>query len=278
MITGTRKSEGGSGQTTQPKLSKRDEWPELDDEKSVKDMMKDMWGMMQQMNNNASQAKMVAQMASESAETAHKGIGKMKHSIKNIEDDMKEIKDVLMKSPPVPKPSIATAEDMRDLQIIVGGLKEEQDEDKIILQIQQIMNSMSMTHKITRIFTFSDPHKLGVVQFKTIAGKIGFLKKMMTMEAQWDNGDAMWCKKNDTIEKQTSDKEFGFIKHVLTQNGVDQKDVKIKWRKNTVELRGKMVAEMKDDGTIEYYEEALQAKSSILERLKEWKQKRGFAE
>ena len=276
MIKGARKSEGGSGQTPQPKLSKRDEWPELDDEKSVKDMMKDMWGMMHEMNNNASQAKVVAQMASESAETAHKEIDKMKYSIKNIEEDMKEIKGVLMQPASVPKPNIPTEEDMRELQIIVGGLKEEQDEDKISLQIQQIMNSM--THKITKIFTFSDPNKLGVVQFKSIAGKIGFLKKMMTMEAQWDNGDAMWCKKNDTLEKQAVDKEFGFIKHVLTQNGVEQKDVKIKWKKNTVELRGKMVAEMNDDGTIEYHEEALQVKSSVLERLKEWKKKRGLEE
>ena len=241
-------------------------------------MMKDMWGMMQEMNKDASQAKAVAQMASESAETAHKEIDKMKNSIKNIEDDIKQIKDVMTKPPSVPNPNTTIEEDMRELQIIIGGLKEEQDEDKIILQIQQIMDTTNMTHKITKIFTFSDPHKLGVVQFKTIAGKIGFLKKMALTEAQWDNGDTMWCKKNDTIEKQTSDKEFGFIKHVLTRNGADLKDVKIKWRKNSVELKGKMVAEMNGDGTIEYHGEALQVKDSVLEHLKEWKKKRGFEE
>ena len=184
MIKGARKSEGGSGHTPQPKVSKTndDDWPELDDSKGAKDMMKDMWAMMKEMQKDAHQAKYVAQLASESAESAHKEISNVKSSICDIEQDIKDIKNLLQKPTNHSKTNMTVEEDLRELQVIIGGLKHEQDENQITTQINNILNTVNMKQKTNKSFVFSDPSQIGVVEFKTMGGKVGFLKKMSTVQ------------------------------------------------------------------------------------------------
>ena len=56
---------------------------------------------------------------------------------------------------------------------------------------------------------------MGVFQFKSIVGKIGFLKKTSRVETSWADGAQVWFKSNDPIEKRDKAKDLGYIKHPL---------------------------------------------------------------
>eukprot|EP00959_Pyramimonas_sp_CCMP1952_P036817 770129-Pyramimonas_sp.AAC.1 len=68
-------------------------------------------------------------------------------------------------------------QDNRELQVIVGGLKEEEEEDCIIKQIEHIVEQRGVKDRIVKVSTFPDPAKIGVLDFATGAAKRGFPKK-----------------------------------------------------------------------------------------------------
>ena len=105
MINGVRKSEGGSGSTPTPKQPKTDDWMELDEDQSAKDMMKQMWGMMRDMKQDSDQALVTARLASESAESAHVEIKGVKTSISTIEQDIKHVRTMLTNTSRSPQPA-----------------------------------------------------------------------------------------------------------------------------------------------------------------------------
>ena len=116
---------------------------------------------------------------------------------------------------------------------------------------------------------------MGVIDFKTIANKFGFVKKMDTIDVKWLSGDDMWSKSNDTIQKRCLDKELGMIKHMLMESGHPQSDVKIKWKKAIVELKGAKVAEVVSD-EVEYHGDAVGVKDGVREQMRKWKEKRNI--
>ena len=100
-------------------------------------------------------------------------------------------------------------DDEKEHHVIFGGLGQEQDEQTIIDKITEITNTMRVSDKIVKIFTFTDPSRIGVAQFKSVAGRNGFLKRMHTAGHKWNEQDKMWCKSNTTLEQRIVDKTLG---------------------------------------------------------------------
>ena len=171
-------------------------------------------------------------------------------------------------------------DDNRELQVVFGGLKSEIDEENITTQMKAILNSLGVADtKLTKMFCYSDPASLGVLQFKTRAGKFGFLKKYKEKTAQWLNGDKMWWTSNDTIKQRNIDKTLGMIKHKLHQSQrLPLKTIKIKWEDRTVEVQGKTVATVDEEGGITTEEETASIKEAVCKYMEEWRAKRGWDE
>ena len=190
-----------------------------------------MFDMMQDMKRDMGQTKLVAETARETAEMAMKSVTEVKTSIKSInttltdlknrgnqfEKDVYNMRSQLQHPRDVPIGDKRAAEDVeRDLQVIVEGLKEPQDEKDIITQVATVVEGLGYKSKCT-IKTFVDPSKIAVIEFTSIASEIGFLRKTNSADTMWTNGQDMRFKNNDTIAKQISDKALGFIEHHLQE-------------------------------------------------------------
>ena len=66
---------------------------------------------------------------------------------------------------------------MCEVQAIAKGLKEYQDEDDVIKQVRDTGKQLGAEDNVEQVFVFSDPSGAGVIEFKSTASKIGFLKK-----------------------------------------------------------------------------------------------------
>jgi len=285
MIKGERKAESSTGASPaekKPKQLTRD------------DKIDEMFVIMADMEKDMDQTKLIAKNANETAEMAMKSLHVVNSTIKQMQDkdssieaDIKEIKDMLSNTshPTWPTPAgrggqNGAEQGLRELQVIATGLKEAIDEEDAISQVTKIVQEIGAGNKHTRVFTFTDPSKIGVVEFKSIAAKIGFLKKANTLQTEWTNGDNMHFKCNDTLAKQLVDKELGQIKsHLHTKKGYSLSDIKIKWKRQTVEVKGspwKKVAWTEADGKIKYADEALGIKEEVKAFMQAWKEKRGI--
>ena len=164
----------------------------------------------------------------------------------------------------------------RELQVIVEGLKEPQDEQEVIKQVQTVVDGLGGNGKYVKISTSADPSKIGVIHFRSIASKIEILRKCNGNETKWTNGDAMRFKCNDNIEKRIADKTLGLIKyHIHESKKVALSDI-IKWKKNAVECKGKKVAWIKETGETDDDSDMNDIAPLVNEDIKKWKDKRGL--
>ena len=91
---------------------------------------------------------------------------------------------------------------------------------------------MGVKNQCEAPFVFTDPSSIGVVQFKSQASKIGFLKRTNKEDITCNNGEPMKFTSNDTIEQRTVDKELVYIKYHLINSGkIPAHLVDIKWKK-----------------------------------------------
>ena len=301
MIAGIRKAAGKTGLTPEPKQARQDEFEDamgsnVEEEPSEKDMIKEMWSMMKDIKRDVSQAKTEARLASAAAESANVGVKEVKLKMTNIEatvkslqdkdekieKEMKDMKASFMAKHKVhetgtPDKQGSDEDGERDLQVIVEGLIEAQDESDVIDQVKAVVDGLGASSKYTNIKTFADPSKIGVVQFKSIASKIGFLRKANCSDIKWTNGKEMRFKTNDTVQKRTSDKTLGMIKyHLHETKGIALKEICIKWKENCVEVKKKSVAWLGQDGAFMYEESINEIKEHVSISMEEWKEKRGF--
>ena len=136
---------------------------------------------------------------------------------------------------------------------------------------------MGATEKYINIGTFLDPSKIGIVQFKSLASKFGFLRRTNSTQTKWTNGSDMRFKSNDTVEKRTADKTLGFIKYHLHETKKQPlASIVIKWKKNAVEVNGKLAASVSDIGEVTYEHEFMDVKPAVEKAMTEWKAKRGL--
>ena len=139
----------------------------------------------------------------------------------------------------------------RDSQVIFGGPKDDKEDENVIKQVNKILSHFGVQDKSENVFTYEDPAKVCVVQFKTPRAKIGFFKKAKDGDMKWDSGERMWWKNNDDIAKRIVDKTLGQIKFHLVEKGTPINDVKIKWKQQTVKIKDVQVAEVRDDGVFQ---------------------------
>ena len=184
-----------------------------------------------------------------------------------------EVKKMYMHTKPT---NNSEEEANRELQVIVGGLDTEEDEEKIVKQIRGILDQVYMFGKVDKVFASSDPTKIAVIEFKTKAAKIGFFKKVNTLEVEWENGNRMWFKGNEPIQKRIRNKTLGYIKHQLINKGCAKGDVKINWPDGVVKLKGKKVAEVSPEAVINATEEETEVVDAVSRLIREWKGIRGL--
>ena len=129
------------------------------------------------------------------------------------------------------------------------------------------------------MFCYSDPASMGVLQFKSRAAKFGFLKKYKDKDSQWLNGDKMWWTSNDTIKERNVSKTLRIIKHQLhTSHGVPLANIKIKWGDRTIEVDGKTVATVDEEGSVTTEGVAASINEAVGKYMEEWRGKRGWDE
>ena len=58
----------------------------------------------------------------------------------------------------------------------------EEDLGDIIKQVREVVRSAGAEGRCTNIITFTDPSGIGVVQFRSIAAKFGFMKKINSIQ------------------------------------------------------------------------------------------------
>ena len=133
-----------------------------------------------------------------------------------------------------------------------------------------------MTNKISDIKTFSDPAKIGIVEFKTNAAKVGLYKKMKGTVVEWETGETMWWTNNDTIEQRIKNKTLGQVKNKLIQAGHEIKTVRIDWAKSEVKIKGVWVAKVGEDGSMQTRNEADSIQKDVEAAMQEWKDKRNI--
>ena len=242
MITGVRKADGATGVSPDEKKHRG-----ITEGLSQEDNIDKMFEMMMNVTRDMSQTKLMAQTAQQTADMAMETVTGMRNDIKNLQikddtlmNEMKEIKRVLTDPKQTARGSaIATgdqSDEDRQLQVIFKGLGEEIDEEKILLDIQNIIKALKFEDKCDKPFTFSDPSRIGIVKFKSVGAKVGFFRKFNQVDAKWSVGSNMEVTSNDTKEKRAIDTELGLIKHVLGKpDGKNMVDVKIKWKKGIVE-------------------------------------------
>ncbi|CAK0888775.1 unnamed protein product [Prorocentrum cordatum] len=252
-------------------------------------MMKSMSKDMKDARKDSEEAKAIALQAKLAAQMAEQAVEGVKTTVKQTSDEMKAIKKDVeqMKVGPgmfakagitrIAEATQSIVRDLRELQVIATGLKDPEDEEEVIKQVKDMVDGLGMGNKYTSIGVFTDPSKIGVVNFKSIASKIGFLKKANISSTQWGNGETMRFKANDTIEKRTVDKELGMIKCYLHEKHDHAlEDIVIKWHARVVELKGVKVAWEEDAKGIVYGGAGLAVKASVTGYMKAWREKRNL--
>ncbi|CAK0848633.1 unnamed protein product, partial [Prorocentrum cordatum] len=266
-------------------------------EMDMKGMMKAMMGMMKGMRKDMKCIKKETEekMASiqQTVEIASDTAGKAMAECKKVQSEVKGVKDHITKferdlrelrttvqnrSDTIPATdNLQTIEKgIRELQVIAAGLQEAQDEEDIIEQVTKRVVDLGAGSKHTDIFVYTDPSKIGVIQFKSIAAKIGFLKKASNTTTKWDNGSDMRFKSNDILAKRTIDKEMGKVKSLLHNEGQGYKleDMKIKWKERVVELKGQKTWKKEGGEGLQYEGEGKTVEEAVKSFMTAWKSKR----
>ena len=85
------------------------------------------------------------------------------------------------------------------------------------------------------------------------------------------NGKKMWFTNNRTLEERKRDKILGQFKfHLIEKSKFEINDVKINWKKGTVELKHKKVVWVSDDGKFQVADEAEDVQTEVETHMAEW--------
>ena len=163
----------------------------------------------------------------------------------------------------------------RDFQIIVGGFGEDTEAEAIEETINDFLKQSNIPIEDKKVFTFSDPAQVGVIEFPTIDAKIKFYKKIANIEKSIGDDKEMCFTNNRTFERRARDKVLGQIKHMLiSKKSFKKEDVQIMWKHGTVKVKGKKVGNVAEGGTFNVFGEAETLKEPITEIMKTWFEKK----
>jgi len=133
-------------------------------------------------------------------------------------------------------------DEIRKLQVVVGGFDEDTDAEVIKKEIEKFLAVGTRRNKVTKVDTLSqlDPAQMGVIEFESIAAKKGFHKKVKGVKGKvkLPNGKEMWWKDNRNFEERVWDKTLGLVKYLLIEKaGCTAEDVTIDWDVGLVKVK-----------------------------------------
>ena len=135
--------------------------------------------------------------------------------------------------------------------------------------------SPSRRDKVESLSRFTDPSSIGVITFKTLAAKIGFFRKVRNHNTKLNNDRFLKFEDNDTWEQRVRNKTLGQIKHKLHESCEHAlKDIIIDRTHGIVKVEGAKVAELGEDGEVEYTPAAATIKTEVDAYMTSWVAKR----
>ena len=162
----------------------------------------------------------------------------------------------------------------RERQAIVTGFDER--EEKIIVDgIKKELEKRDLHQRVTNIFTFVDPSKVGVIEFETVAAKRGFFKKLKSRKMELDDGNALYFNNNETWDTRVKNKTLGQVKcKLFEQKSIALDTIKIDRRTWKVIIGGQVVASLDGGGNITCSGVAQDVQSEVEAYMEDWKKKR----
>ena len=132
---------------------------------------------------------------------------------------------------------------------------------------------------MNEVFTFTDPARIGVIEFKTKKGKTSFFTEMKNKTVKLGDSKTMTWTNDDTLETRIKNKRLGYIKYHLHEKlKIDLKDITIKRQSNVVNIKRKTVAKAGADGELILIDEAFQVKKDVDDSMKRYSAKFDGAE
>ena len=196
---------------------------------------------------------------------------------------VQQLKDDLLKQSTAPPTSSHNAprdevddDEERARQVITHGFDADTDEAVITTTINSMLTTYNFKDRAENVFAFTDPAKIGVIQFRSKPAKIGFFKKINNEVWRLPNGKPMSVTNNDTFTQRMHDKRLGFIKYHLNDKvKTPLNDIKIVRKQAIVKIGTRVVAKPDDKGDTTLLGEALEVQHEVEESMKAWCSKFG---
>ena len=102
---------------------------------------------------------------------------------------MKMIAQNTSKSKTTQDDNDSDSDEPRSRQVIIHGFEAGSDEAGSTTFINKLLQDNSLTEKAEKVFTFTDPTSIGVIQFRSIAAKSGFFKKTHNVKIKSPHDD-----------------------------------------------------------------------------------------
>ncbi|CAK0905833.1 unnamed protein product [Prorocentrum cordatum] len=238
-----------------------------------------MFDMMANMQERMNEMKETAQIASDTAGRALAEVVNVQSDVERVKADMKSLRaelpqlvqGIVAGAPPPTTPAQddnikAISRGIRELQVIAKGLKEDQDEDAVIKQVRDTVKQLGAEAKVEQGFVFSDPSGVGAIEFKTIASKIGFLKKQGFLISSELMATTCISRTATACRNEPSTKHLRQVKHQFQETSHDLKSMKIKWGEDLVKLAGDTVA-WYEGSEMKYKGKGLKVKAGVEEYM-----------
>ena len=159
--------------------------------------------------------------------------------------------------------------------MVVGGFKDISEASKIVQQIEDILKVEDRRANVKEVTTFSDPSKVGIIEFTSIPAKIRFYKKMHGVEVKDLVGNKLWFNNNRTFQERVRDGTLDRVKYVIVaRKGLELSDVKLMWKSGVVKVKGVKVGSVSDDGVVNLSQEYSGVAEAVRAYMEEWVESR----